>query len=118
MEEEQARYAGTKGRLLGCVAAMLFMAVVSVPFLFVWAWTGSHCEPKPQCQRGSELMLAGETAVILALAALLGFAVRSIFNWRMTRRMSGRAAARPPGWAVAVVVVVGLVAFYFAFGFY
>jgi hypothetical protein len=38
------------GLLAGLLAALLFFAFAALPFLFVWGWSGAHCEPKPDCQ--------------------------------------------------------------------
>ena len=106
-DEPGFRPGGTKGGLLGCLVALGFVPVASMPFLFALAWGGAHCEPVPQCQRSAELIVLIALAGVLALAALLGFAVRALFNWWMWRRYDPAAAGRPPIWAVAVVAILG-----------
>lgn len=106
---EDVAYSGTKGGLCGCLAAIVFAAVLAFPLLFVWAWSGSHCEPVPQCQRFAEKMLLIELAAVAGLAALLAFSVRTIFNWWMTRKMGGAVNVRPPIWAVGTATILLLV---------
>ncbi len=110
MDEPQGyRSIGTKGGLCGCMAAAAFGFTVAFPLLFVWAWSGAHCEPAPECLNSVNLMLLTHLAPILALAALLGFAIRALVNWWVERNGSQEGAKRPPVWAVAAVIVVGAV---------
>jgi hypothetical protein len=112
MSEREPRYSGSKGGLLGCAVAALFAVVVAFPFLFLMAWGGAHCEPIPQCQRAGESRFAIIFAVIVALGALLGFSVKTIFNWRMNRAMGAAVSSHPPLWALLVVGVLVLVLTY------
>lgn len=64
------------GTALGCIAATLLVMSAGVMVAFVWAWTGAHCEPVPQCQSDSTWRGLLELALLLSLAATLGFAVR------------------------------------------
>jgi len=52
-------------------------------------------------------MLLTHVAPILALAALLGFAVRALADWWIERDGASGGSKRPPVWAVAAVIVVG-----------
>ncbi len=106
MDEEEGgfRYGGTKGGLCGCFAALFFAWAAGMPFLFVWAWSGAHCEPVPQCHQEAELGALAPIAVVLALAALLGFAVRALVIWWMQRRADPASARLPPVWALVVAV--------------
>jgi hypothetical protein len=78
MSDDQIRHGGRVGSVAGCGAAVIIAVVVAFPFLFAVAWGGSHREPVPQCQRKNERAFVQQLAVIAALAALLGAAVRAI----------------------------------------
>ncbi len=98
---------GPLGIVLGCLAALVFAAVLALPILFVWAWSGAHCAPAPQCRRTADAMLAVELAVVAALALLLALAVRALINWSLLRRSDPERAGRRPAWAIVVVSVLG-----------
>lgn len=94
--------------LCGCLAGAVFLVLVSVPILFVLAWSGSHCEPAPECRRSAEVEFAVVEAVAAALAVLLGFAVRALVRWWNARDPG--TAGRAPLWAGATVLVLAAVA--------
>lgn len=56
----------------------MLVATAGVAVGFVWAWTGAHCEPVPQCQSEAEWRGLLHLALLLGVAALLGFVVRWI----------------------------------------
>jgi hypothetical protein len=70
---------------LGCGAAFVIAPVLISAFLFVWAWSGAHCQPKPQCQRGAELNVLLEAMAVFAAAIVVGLALRSLVNWISAR---------------------------------
>lgn len=96
------------GILAGLLAALAFLFVVSIPFLFVWAWSGAHCEPKPECQRFAGRAVLVELAVIIALAGLMGASVRALVDWAVRRRRAGGEAAAVPRWALACLIALAL----------
>jgi len=95
------------GIVAGLLAALAFLLVVSLPFLFVLAWSGAHCEPKPDCQRFAERAFLVEMAVILGLTVLTGASVRALVDWAV-RRHRGERQAPAPRWAVVCLVLLGL----------
>ncbi|HYJ84274.1 MAG TPA: hypothetical protein VEW26_15690 [Allosphingosinicella sp.] len=92
------------GLVASIAAGLLFFAFVAFPFLFVWAWSGAHCEPKPECQRFAERAVLIELAVILGLAGLMGASVRALVDWAFRRRRAEGAVEAAPRWAVAGLV--------------
>lgn len=56
----------------------MLVASAGVVVAFVWAWTGAHCAPVPQCQSEVEWWALSHLALLLGAAALLGFSVRWI----------------------------------------
>src|SRR5687768_17092067 len=95
------------GLLAGLLAALLFFPFAALPFLFVWAWSGAHCEPKPDCQDFAGRAVLVELAVILGLAVLAGASVRALVDWALRRR---HGPAPAPRWAVASAALLGLLA--------
>jgi hypothetical protein len=109
MDEGPPDTAGNLGAVLGCLAGLVFVVFLCIPVLFVWAWSGAHCEPVPQCRRAAETMLAVELAIVALLALLLGLGVRAWVNWWRIRRFDPERAGKPPIWAiVAVPILVAL----------
>jgi hypothetical protein len=98
------------GIVAGILSALVFLFVVSFPFLFVWAWSGAHCEPKPDCQRFAERAVLVELAVIAGLAVLTGACVRALVDWAVRRRRAGSDGQpeRVPRWAIACLGLLGL----------
>jgi hypothetical protein len=88
------------GIAAGALAGLVFLFLVSIPFLFVWAWSGAHCEPKPDCQDFAGRAVLVELAVILALALLMGTSVRALVDWAFRRRRA-ETRVKAPRWAVA-----------------
>ena len=109
MPDEPRYRPGTQGSLFGCLAAAGFAVVAAFPFLFVLAWSGSHCEPVPQCRRFAERAFAVELAVILLFAGLLGLAVRALWRWSAVRQVDRAAAGRPPAWAIVTIAALTLI---------
>jgi hypothetical protein len=98
------------GIVLGILSALAFLFFVSIPFLFVLAWSGAHCEPRPDCQRFAERAFFVELAVIAALAVLTGASVRALVDWAVRRRRAdgdGRTEALPR-WAAIGLGLLGL----------
>lgn len=56
----------------------MLVASAGVTVAFVWAWTGAHCQPVPQCQSEAEWRGLLHLALLLGIAAPLGFLVRWI----------------------------------------
>lgn len=65
-------------------------------FALLWAWTGAHCRPIPDCQRSGESHLLYHSALLAAAAIGFGVLVRTI------ARAVARALAERPGVALAV----------------
>lgn len=98
------------GIVAGLLAGLVFLVVVAFPFLFVWAWSGAHCEPRPDCQRFAERAILVELAVIAGLAVLTAASVRALVDWAIRRRGTG-GGGRPgavPRWATACLGLLGL----------
>jgi hypothetical protein len=114
---EPARFRSTKPGLCGCLAGAGFLLSLSVPLMFVLAWSGNHCAPVPQCQRDNEAALAPYAAGAVALAILFGLAVASLARWAMLRAHDPAMAGRRPLWAVAVLIALGLIAVFFGWPF-
>jgi uncharacterized membrane protein YidH (DUF202 family) len=76
----------TVGRMVGCTAAILIIAVASSPLLFGLAWSGAHCDPAPQCQHASEEHFGAMLAGVAGLAAITGGVIGWIVNVVAARR--------------------------------
>ena len=96
------RYSGSKGGLCGCFAAIGFAAPVGLVVLI--GTIMGDCFPGDPCHDNDQRNLLIAAAIVLALAALVGFAVRALFNWRMQRLFDPHSAGRPPIWAIAVLI--------------
>lgn len=98
------------GILAGILSGLVFLVIVSIPFLFVWAWSGAHCEPRPDCQRVAERTVLVELAVVAVLAVLTGASVRALVDWAFRRRGAdgGAGAEAAPPWAVLCLALLGL----------
>ena len=110
MDEDEPSYTGSKGGLLGCVVGLLFTLLAGFPLLFALAWGGAHCEPVPQCQREGQLAFAGQMAVVVAMATLLGLLVRALFVKSMEERLAGHPGTRPLLLIAIVLLIIGLIA--------
>jgi hypothetical protein len=108
MDERPPFKPGPQGGLLGCLAAAAFLAVASVPLLFVLAWGGAHCTPVPECQRAGERMMLVPAAIVLGCALLLFLAVKALVDWSLRRSHDPALAGRRPIWAIAVVLLLSL----------
>ncbi len=97
---------GGRGGLCGCLAAAAFAAVMATPFLLYW-WLDCDFYLEPPCGRRGTGRLLVELAAVLALAALLGFAVRALLRWSRRRDFHPEAERRRPKWAVAALALVG-----------
>ncbi len=97
------------GILAGILAALAFLFIVSIPFLFVLAWSGAHCEPRPDCQRFAERAALVEMTVIMGLAVLTGASVRALVDWAVRRRRARSGRSEPvPRWAALCLGLLGL----------
>jgi hypothetical protein len=94
---------GTKGGIIGCAVAALFALPLSGLLTFVMSY--GDCGYSG-CKSPGWSMPAG-LAIIAMLAALIGFTVRSLFNWVMARRRDGRVAGWPPAWALLALLALG-----------
>jgi hypothetical protein len=101
MNEPPAPVRGT-GAALGCAAAGLLFASVGIGLAFIWAWTGAHCAPVPQCQRAGEARAAVDLLVLLGAAAGLGFLGRAL------ARSVERALGAQRGAALAINIAMAL----------
>src|SRR5687767_1823532 len=91
---------------------------MATPFSLYW-WLDCDIYMEPPCRREAETgMLLLELAAVLASAALLGFAVRSLLRLSRMRDFHPDADRRPPWWAVAVLVLVGLATLFVAWAFW
>ena len=101
---------GTVGGKLGCAAAFLIAAVVSMPLLFGLAWSGAHCEPVPQCRRANELHFGAMLTGVAMLAGITGFIIRWAVNALAAQRDDeGASAGFLIAATVTALIVVGLV---------
>ncbi|MCA1197357.1 hypothetical protein K9B35_05215 [Sphingomonas sp. R647] len=94
---------------LGCIAATLLFISVGFVVLFVWAWSGAHCQPAPQCQQGAGYSALGEVALLLGISTLLGFLVRWL------ARAIGRGNSESPAFSAVISTVVMLLLVWIAF---
>lgn len=95
------------GATLGC---LFFVALMFVP-LFVWAWSGAHCEPQPGCQSSSGGYLLRSALLALGPCVLLGAALRSLFHWlgrKFRAQEPGAADQEPTPWWAFVAVPLAL----------
>lgn len=74
------------GKVLGCVAAVLFSAGIGFVLLFAMAWGGAHCEPVPACQRDGAGRFLLSILVLLVVASVLGLIVRYLVRF-VARRL-------------------------------
>ena len=109
-DDEPRLYSGPIPSLLGCLAAIPVLLVLLMPLLFVWACSGAHCEPRPECVRRSHITTLVALAVVAGIVFLFGLGVRAIVRWHMQKRMDARLAGRPPWAAYAGVGLLGLFA--------
>jgi len=109
-DDEPRLYSGSLPSLAGCLAAVPVLLPLLMPLLFVWAWSGSHCEPQPECVGRSNVTTLVSLAVVAGIVLLFGLSVRAIVRWHMQRRMDARLAGRPPRAAYAAFGLLGLVA--------
>jgi hypothetical protein len=117
--DEQPRYTGSKGTLLGCFAALIVGLVAAVPLLFALVWGGAHCEPVPECQRAGERLFLVEVAVVVGVAGLIGLGIRAVFNGWMSRKMAsgrGAEAERDLGRGMALVMLAAFLAVWWLAG--
>ncbi len=77
------------GRGYGCGVAMIIAAVPTLPLLFLFGWTGAHCEPAPSCQRSAEWYFGLSFLGILTTAVFTGYALRRALNSLATKRGDG-----------------------------
>ena len=91
----------SRGRSCGCLAAVVFFAILSAPFLFAWGMTGEGCGA--ECRRANLIAMLGFEAVILVGAILAGFGVRGLV---MRRMGAGQAPNRL--WTILALVAAGL----------
>lgn len=109
-DDEPRLYSGSIPSLLGCLAAIPVLLALVMPVLFVWAWSGAHCEPQPECVRRSNLVTLAGLAVVAGIVLLFGLGVRAIARWHLQKRMDARLAGRPPWAAFVGVGLLGLFA--------
>jgi hypothetical protein len=109
-DDEPRLYSGSIPSLAGCLAAGTVLVLLVVPVLFVWAWSGAHCEPQPGCVRRSHIMVLVELAAVAGIVLLFALGVRAIVRWHMQKRMDARLAGPPPYAAYAAVGLLGLLA--------
>lgn len=95
------RYRGSKGGLCGCLAAIGFAVPVALVVLI--GTIMGDCFPGDPCHENDGRNLLIAAIVVLGLAAVVGFAVRALFNWWMQSRFDPQSVGRPPLWAIAVV---------------
>ena len=98
----------TFGGKLGCFTAFLITAAFAFPLLFGLAWSGSHCEPVPQCQRENEQYFGTSFAILLALAAVTGVSVTWIVNRLAARRDDEGTSATFVSVTIAAVLLGSL----------
>jgi hypothetical protein len=98
------RPGGTAGGRCGCFAATLPFFLAAPPLMIV-AGIG-NCAGDAVCERGRNSLMLGQLAILLAMAAMLGFSVRALVNWWALRRRGPGAAPLPPLWAIAGLLAV------------
>ena len=91
------------GTLYGSLAGLLFAIFVGF-VVFVGSTLGDCFD---ECDRGPRLSTM--LGIVLLLAALLGFSVRSLVRWFEWRRYAG-GQGRPPIWALLVAPPLILIA--------
>lgn len=94
---------------IGAIAlGLIFFVLLMFGPLFVWAWSGAHCEPQPACQASSSGTLLRSALLALGPSVLLGVALRSLFHWLGRKIRAQEPSATPdqgpaPWWTLIAV---------------
>jgi len=92
----------------GCIAALLFAFPVGCGVLL--GFTLGDCGSGVPCHQHDTRNLTIAFAAVLALAALFGFAVRTLVRWWRLRGTAASPGLWPLLWAVPIAILFGFVA--------